>query len=191
MHRTKNELCPVQAWVDIVSRILGYPNTNGDTTVNYVTLNNIPWHINSKQILTMIRLQITVIGQEVLGFGPDDAGTHSIRSSFAMLLHLAGKDPLIIMLQGRWRSQAFMDYIRPQVSEFSTGLSDAMMFTHDFYHIPETTEQTNIDNYIGEPFVSPIDPLVTLTRFTRNSFQSDCKPALIAPTILSADPHWI
>ena len=113
MHRTNNELCPVQAWTEIVSRILNYPNTDENTTVDYVLFNNIPCHINSKQILHMIRLQITVIGQEVLGFGADDAGTHSIRSSFAMLLHLAGKDPLIIMLQGRWRSQAFMDYIRP------------------------------------------------------------------------------
>ena len=84
-----------------------------------------------------------------------------------------------------------MDYIRPHVVEFSTGLSDAMMSTHDFYHIPETIEQTNVDNYIGELCVSPIDPLATLTRFTRNNLQSDRRPALIAPTILSAGPHWI
>ena len=191
MHRTNNELCPVKAWVEIVSRILGYPDTNENTTVNYVLLNNTPCHIDSKQVLTMIRLQITVIGQEVLGFGPDDAGTHSIRSSFAMVLHLAGKDPLIIMLQERWRSQAFMDYIRPQVAEFSTGLSEAMMTNHDFYHIPEIMEQTNRINCIDDPCVSPFDPISTLARFTENSLQSDRKPALTAPTSLSAGPHWI
>ena len=139
----------------------------------------------------MIRLQITVIGQEILGFGPDDAGTHSMRSSFAMLLHLAGKDPLIIMLQGRWRSQAFMDYIRPQVAEFSTGLSEAMMTNHDFYHIPEIIEQTDLINCINDPCASPLDPLVTLGRSTQNSPQSDRRPALTVPTFPSAGPHWI
>ena len=106
MHRTNNELCPVKAWVVIVSRIMGYSNTNENIIVNYVLLNNTSCQIDSKHMFTMIRLQINVIGQEVLGFGLNDTWTHSIRSSFAMLLHLAGKDPLIIMLQGRWRSQA-------------------------------------------------------------------------------------
>ena len=137
MYRTEDELCPVRTWVEIVSRIMNYPNTNESTTVNCVMLNNTLTYINSKQILMTIRLQKAVIGQDVLGFNPDDAGTHSIRSSFAMLLVLAKKDPLIIMLQGRWRSQAFMDYIRPQVAEFSTGLSSAMIHTQSFYHIPD------------------------------------------------------
>ena len=106
-----------------------------------------------------------------------------------MLLHLAGKDPLIIMLQGRWKSQAFMDYIRPQVAELSTGLSSAMLTIDDFYHTPETIQQTNIINRINEPCGSPPDSLATLTRTVRNSLQSDRKPALSASSVLSAGPR--
>ena len=41
------------------------------------------------------------------------------------------------MLQGRWRSSAFLTYIRAQVSEFSTGLSDKMISNREFYTIPD------------------------------------------------------
>ena len=85
-------------------RILSSRTTDGNTPVNYVSLNNTANFVDSRQVLQVIRLQVALIGKDVLGFGPEDVGTHSIRSSFAMLLHLAKKDPLIIMLQGRWRS---------------------------------------------------------------------------------------
>ena len=84
-----------------------------------------------------------------------------------------------------------MDYIRPQVAEFSTGLSSAMLTTDDFYHIPETIQQTNIINRIDDPCGSPLDSLATLTRTVRDSLQSDRRPALSAPLTLSAGPHWI
>ena len=39
MHRSGDStLCPVQAWAAIVNRILGYPGTNSDTTVNTISL---------------------------------------------------------------------------------------------------------------------------------------------------------
>ena len=56
MHSTNNDLCPVKAWVEIVSRILNYPNTNESTPVNYVSLHGKPTYIDSKEILMMIRL---------------------------------------------------------------------------------------------------------------------------------------
>ena len=43
------------------------------------------------------------------------------------------------MLQGRWLSQAFLTYIRPQVLAFSSGLSEKMMENGSFYTIPDTS----------------------------------------------------
>ena len=42
-----------------------------------------------------------------------------------------------IILQGRWRSLTFMDYIRTQVDEFSAGLSALMTQVTDFYTVPD------------------------------------------------------
>ena len=53
------------------------------------------------------------------------------------MLYLQGVRSEKIMLQGRWRSSAFLTYIRAQVSEFSTGLSDKMTSNRDFYTIPD------------------------------------------------------
>ena len=144
MHRSNNELCPVKAWGEITKRILSYKNTNLDTTVNYVQINGKPAYVNAKDVMNLIRFTVAVIGKEKLGFAPEDVGTHSIRSSFAMFLHLQKVDPDRIMLQGRWRSRAFLDYIRPQVEAFSKGLSTIMTSSNDFYTIPENDKSTKI-----------------------------------------------
>ena len=48
---------------------------------------------------------------------------------------MKGQHPSTIMLQGRWSSDSFMKYIRPQIQQFSTGLSSAMVEV-DFFTIP-------------------------------------------------------
>ena len=87
--------------------------------------------------MSLIRLTVSIIGEVTLGFGPDDVGTHSIRSSFAMFLYLKRVCDSLTVLQGRWRSLEFMDYIRPQVDEFSAGLSALMTQVTDFYTVPD------------------------------------------------------
>ena len=54
-----------------------------------------------------------------------------------MALHLADVFPLTIMMIGRWRSKAFLLYIRKQVQKFSEGLSDRMLQTEDFFTTPD------------------------------------------------------
>ena len=139
MHQSGDELCPVKAWGKITKRILQYPKTNMDTPVNYVLINEKPFYISSRDIMNMIRFTVAMIGENELGFGPDNVGTHSIRSSFAMFLYLKRVGDSRIMLQGRWRSLAFMDYIRPQVDEFSAGLSKLMTKVQDFYTVPDNS----------------------------------------------------
>ena len=132
MHNSDSDLCPVKAWVAIVQRILSYHKTDLHTYVNYVEVDGKPRHIESKEVMSAIRLAVSLVGSHELGFGPDAVGTHSIRSSFAMFLHLNKIPAEEIMLQGRWKSMAFIDYIRPQVSEFSSGLSKIMIQANNF-----------------------------------------------------------
>ena len=137
MNKSNDELCPVLAWGKITKRILNYDNTDMNTPVNYVELNGKKSYIQSRDVMTMIRVTVALIGQDKLGFGPDNVGTHSIRSSFAMFLYVNRVGDSRIMLQGRWKSLAFLDYLRPQVDEFSAGLSALMTKVTDFYTVPD------------------------------------------------------
>ena len=66
------------------------------------------------------------LGEESLGFQASKVGTHSIRSTFAMLLIL-NKIPIeTIMKLGRWRSLAVLEYIRANVDDFSSGISECI-----------------------------------------------------------------
>ena len=92
--------------------------------------------VTSKVTLQQIRNTVALLGEDMLCFKPSDVGIHSIRSSFAMFSILNGIDPKIVQIQGRWKSDAFMEYIRPQVTAFSHGLSDIMMRGNNFYTVP-------------------------------------------------------
>jgi hypothetical protein len=91
--------------------------------------------MKSKCMLAMLRAKLQVIGTDRLGFSPDETGLHSIRSSAAMALYLANKQVFVIMLLGRWSSDAFLRYIRPQVAEFSKGVSRAMIQNGTYFHV--------------------------------------------------------
>ena len=58
------------------------------------------------------------------------------------------------MLQGRWLSQAFLDYIRPQVSAFSAGLSEIMLENGSFYTVPDKHIDNSEDHIMFNPEVT-------------------------------------
>jgi len=67
------------------------------------------------------------------------------------------------MLQGRWKSDAFLLYIRPQVAAFSKGLSEAI--THEannFFTVPESEDnrqsQTETHLFNFDTVTNPEDP---------------------------------
>ena len=136
-------LCPFQSFRAIILHIMSYPGESEKSTINTVKYGIEIVRVTSKVIIQHIRNTVDLIGEEDLGFTKDDIGIHSIRSSFAMFLILNGIDPAIVQLQGHWKSAAFMDYIRPQISDFSHGLSDIMNHGSEFYTVPE---QENINN---------------------------------------------
>ena len=71
-------------------------------------------------------------GKEILGFSHKEAGTHSIRSGFAMELYMAKVYPKTIMIMGRWSSSAFLRYIHIHVSDLNKVISTLMTNNHAF-----------------------------------------------------------
>ena len=154
MHYSKQALCPVRAWRSAVLRVLSYPTTTTSSQINLVLIHNKLCLITSKTTLCHIRSTVSILGRDSLGFEPDDVGNHSIRSSFAMFLYLNHTRSDKIMLQGRWLSQAFLDYIRPQVSAFSAGLSEIMLENGSFYTVPDKHIDNSEDHIIFNPEVT-------------------------------------
>ena len=76
------------------------------------------------------------MGCKVLGYLTKDIGTRSIRSGCAMALHLGELPEYVIKVIGRWKSDAFIVYICPQIKEFSCGVTYKTIQVQPFYAIP-------------------------------------------------------
>ena len=151
MHKNNKELCPVIAWSRIVNRILSYPESTPNLPVNTLLVGKTLTLLTSKEVISHIRSTVQIIGEDTLGIKPKDVGTHSIRSSFAMFLYIQFVRTDKIMLQGRWKSDAFLIYLRKQVSEFSRGLSDLMInLNNDYFSIPNL-ERENTRDIVRNP----------------------------------------
>ena len=81
---------------------------------------------------------IALLGEDDIGVKSDQVGTHSIRSTFAMILFTHGVEKTTIMRLGRWKSDAVICYIRSQVSGFGKHASQAFQKDHgkDFANFP-------------------------------------------------------
>jgi hypothetical protein len=71
-------------------------------------------------------------GDKTFGFGPTVIGNKSLRSGAAMALFLMNHSVAKIMILGRWSSDAFLVYIRPQVLEWTNNMSSDMI-RHDTF----------------------------------------------------------
>jgi len=123
--KESSKLCPVRAWGAIYDRISGYKGTTGKTTVNTVEINGKLMTIDSATVRERIRTAVKAIGEEKLGFTSKEIGTHSIRTTYATLLFLRNVDPITIQIGGRWKSTAFLKYIRRDTTgyEITNGIS--------------------------------------------------------------------
>jgi hypothetical protein len=120
--RTNNPiLSPVNAWASIVSRIMSYPGCDKKTSVNTVSFNARLVQITSTMMVASSAS--STLRRARLGYGPSCFGTHSIRCGAAMAMHLGGCATFVIMITGRWKSAAFMEYVREQIAQFSEGNS--------------------------------------------------------------------
>jgi hypothetical protein len=141
-HKTKDIiLCPVKVWCKIVHQIISYLSTTLDTTVNtFIFDDGTKLQFKGSQVL-QLRLAAKIIGPDNLGFSPNQISLHSARSGAAMAMYLAGVPVFTIMLLGCWSSDAFLRYIRKQVKEFSTSISQKMIIHEHFFNVPTTSQE--------------------------------------------------
>jgi hypothetical protein len=134
-HRSKDmvgdgEMCPVGCWARIIKRIRSYPNKDSDLpspSVNTLYVEDKKFLLTGENFLLRLRMIVGKIGNTILGFGPEEVGNHLIRSSSAMSMFLVGTPVYAIMLQGCWKSDAIMQYIRKEVLQSSTGISSRIL----------------------------------------------------------------
>ena len=126
-HKSGKSLCPVKLWGELITLILSYQGTDLNTTINfYRNEKGSPLFISSDDMIKHLRSTSQEIGRKSTGIETSQIGTHSIRTSFLMQLHISGVKDCIIMTMGRWKSTSFLKYIRPQIQEFSSQLSALM-----------------------------------------------------------------
>jgi hypothetical protein len=113
-HTDNPVLCPVKRLVLLVQRILRTcPAANPDTPINQICLISLPSQVSSTVLRQYMRSTCTA--------------TKSIRSGAAMGLFLMNHPVHKIMILGRWSSDAFLVYIRPQVPEWTNKMSQDMI----------------------------------------------------------------
>jgi len=141
MHKSNDpDLCPVKIWASIIKRIRSYKSASDSSPVNCCISNQgTITQITSNQIRNKVRAAAASIGEDALGFKLEEIGCHSLRSGSAMAMYLAGIPITTIQLIGRWKSDAFMRYIREQVDCFTENVSAKMIAVKNFYTIPDTT----------------------------------------------------
>ena len=143
----EGNLNPTLHWIFTILRLRSYPGFKEDWEVSTYFDGKKFSKISSKEILTDLRAAVDIIGPDILGFTSKDIGTHSVRSSFAMMAYLAKEPVYTIMLIGRWSSDAFLAYIEKQVKEFTKGVSTRMLLNNDtFYNVPLASETSHIHN---------------------------------------------
>ncbi|EJK64829.1 hypothetical protein THAOC_14393, partial [Thalassiosira oceanica] len=114
-----------------------------DERGNVIPKKRVTHDLSHNQMLSDIRAAVRAIGPKVLGFTSNDVGTHSVRSSFAMMAYLAKEPVYTIMLIGRWSSTAFLSYIEPQIKEFTGGVSKRMLTHETFFHVSGATNPSD------------------------------------------------
>ena len=140
-HKNGTNFYPVKTFTSIITRIRSYKGTSKYSPFNTYHSHKTNLLIIAEEVFRQIKTVVKTFGKANLGFNESEVGTHSLRSSTVMQLFLNGIPTYQIMLLGRWCSDAFLKYIRRQIQELSSGLSETMI-NKEFFTIPEV-EQVN------------------------------------------------
>ena len=123
-----------------------------DTPVSATYLNNKQSKVTAEMLRRNLRLACTLGGgKEVFGYGAADIGTRSIRSGIAMGLFLMNHPVAKIMILGRWSSDAFLDYIRPQVLKWTNQMSSDMIRNNSFFDASDERRDSKDDPRTRRP----------------------------------------
>jgi hypothetical protein len=132
-------MCPVRMGATIVHRIRSYKGANNDTPISAFWQFNRINHFTSKQVIAVMKNTIQAIREDVLHIKKEEIGTHSIRSGMAMAMFLGDCSVCLIMMIDCWSSNAFLQYIRRLVEQFSHNVSQRMTKIIFHRHIPTYT----------------------------------------------------
>jgi hypothetical protein len=137
MHGTSSHkfLCPVKQWAAVIDCILSYPGVTMDTPVSAIWRYNNIKNLTSKIFIDALHNAVVAVGEDSLGFKATEIGTHSICSGAAMQMYLSKCPIYTIILIGRWSSNAFLQYIRKQIEQFSHNVSHWMLTFTSYGHI--------------------------------------------------------
>jgi hypothetical protein len=140
-------MCPVLRLASLVERVLRtVPMAGPDTPVSATYLTNKQSKVTAEMLRHNLRLVCTLGGgKEVFGYEAADIGTRSIRSGAAMGLFLMNHPVAKIMILGRWSSDAFLDYIRPQVLEWTNQMSSDMIRNNSFFDASDERRDSKDD----------------------------------------------
>jgi hypothetical protein len=132
-------LCPVRRSASLVSRILRLvPNHGASTTINTILDSGTVLAMSQEFLRDRLRVTCTALGgKKAFGYSASDIGTKSLRSGAAMALFLMNHSTERIMLLGRWKSAAFLVYIRPQVLEWTNDMSRDMIHHDSFLDVSD------------------------------------------------------
>jgi hypothetical protein len=176
-HQITNDaiLCPIKRIASLVERIYRrVPNASSETTINVMHLQSRTTMATSNALRLFIRSSCTCGGgKATFGFSSMEIGTRSIRSGAAMSLFLMNHPIHKIMILGRWSSDAFLVYLRPQVLEWTNQMSSDMIHMDSFLDATDPRR------------TRPSDPRTRLKLF--NGTKSDKHPTKMLEMHLH---HW-
>ena len=141
-HRSGSAMmCPVAILALLVIRLRSYRDSSGSPLAGSTTINAFAEEgtsgrltfITPYQVAHHLRAAAFLYGPDRLGFPVSRLGTHSLRSGAAMAMYLANVPVETIKLIGRWRSDSFLKYLRPQVLQFTRDVAAGMNRNPNFF----------------------------------------------------------
>jgi len=136
----ENELCPVRAWGKVIRQLVSdFPSVEERISTPVCRYRNLGrvGDVTATDVKNLLRRTCLMgDGGRKYGVSPDELGTRSIRSGAAMALAVqGGQSDSKIMMLGRWRSPAFLKYIRPQTLEWGGSASIKMAKAPPFFDL--------------------------------------------------------
>jgi hypothetical protein len=126
--------CPVVTCAGIIRDMLLDKNAPTDFVYKFRQDNGTFMDLHSRSALVMLHQSLRELDSKSLNIKADECGLHSLHSSALMAMYLSGIPVYMIMLLGWWSSDAFLRYIRKQVTEFSKGIAQKMIQRPVYFH---------------------------------------------------------
>ncbi len=118
--------CPVLLLASLFNRIKSYSYQDPNPPINLCMKDGFHHCITYREMIQYHKRVAASVGETILGFPPSRIGTHSMRVTFATCLYVAGFSDAIIKSEGRWKSDAFLKYIRLQCTTQTYDVTEAL-----------------------------------------------------------------